>query len=146
MTMDAAVAERFWAKVEKSDECWRWRASLSHYGYGQFNVGGKCRYAHRIAYESVRGPVDASLDLDHLCRNRWCVNPAHLEPVTRGENVLRGKSRGGREAVAARTHCPKGHAFSDENTARRSNRSGRECRICKAEADRRSYEKRKARA
>lgn len=70
--------------------CWRWVGAMRENGYGALGFNGRVRQAHRIYYERARGPVPASLDLDHLCRNRWCVNPDHLEPVPRHVNAWRG--------------------------------------------------------
>lgn len=70
--------------------CWRWLRCLNNYGYGLIRVDGKSQLAHRYLYEHARGPVPDGLELDHLCRNRWCVRPAHLEAVTRKENARRG--------------------------------------------------------
>lgn len=130
--MIGSVEERFAAKFEQSESgCWDWRASTDAGGYGQMRVGprgsSRLRPAHRLAYELLVGPIPEGLDLDHLCRNRRCVNPAHLEPVTRSENLRRGA----RSALA--THCPRGHAFDDENTLRTS-RGHRYCRTCNREA------------
>lgn len=88
-----SLADRFWEKVEKTETCWNWTASLNGNGYGQFALETwplVLRGAHRIAYLLVVGPIPEGLDLDHLCRNRRCVNPAHLEPVTRQVNLRRG--------------------------------------------------------
>lgn len=83
----ATLMERFWAKVERDPSgCWLWTASLADGGYGHF---GRWK-AHRYAYETLVEPVPHGLDLDHLCRVRHCVNPSHLEPVTRAENLRRG--------------------------------------------------------
>ena len=101
-------AERFWAKVEKTDSCWLWTAAKNDKGYGQFSVGSGLVYAHRYAYEALVGPIPEGLVIDHLCRVTLCVNPAHLEPVTNLENQRRG--------FAARpmpTHCPKGHEYAE---------------------------------
>ena len=83
----------FWPKVEVTGACWLWTASCSRNGYGQWNDGtGRMVTAHRQAYETLVGLVPVGLDLDHLCRVRQCVNPDHLEPVTRLENLRRGPS------------------------------------------------------
>lgn len=123
--------DRFWAKVDKSGECWLWTASTSH-GYGTFfveQVDGRNRFmgAHRWAYETLQGAVPEGLVLDHLCRVRACVNPLHLEPVTPKVNAERGE-------WGMRTHCPQGHPYDDENTGRRSTRDGRECVTCRRQA------------
>lgn len=82
--------ERFWPKVDRrgDSECWPWLAYLNRNGYGQF-VGGGEVLAHRFAYVLLVGPIPTGLTLDHLCFNPGCVNPAHLEPVTRSENAKR---------------------------------------------------------
>ena len=91
--MSRTAAERFWAKVVNDTEtgCWLWSGATTT-GYGRFHLamGLPLVVAHRFAYETLVGPVPAGLDLDHLCRVRRCVNPAHLEPVTRRENLMRG--------------------------------------------------------
>ncbi len=87
---------RFWAKVEKTDTCWLWTGSLNSAGYGGFSTGPTRDLAHRWAYAHEVGPIPEGLDLDHLCRVKRCVNPAHLEAVTRAENLRRAReaSRG----------------------------------------------------
>lgn len=137
-----ALAERFWQKVQvgASDECWPWIASIRPDGYGGFGVGQSTHLPHRIAYELARGPIPDGLVLDHLCHNpnecaggrgcqhRRCVNPRHLEPVEFVENVMRGASFTARNA--RKTHCPQGHAFTDENTYRWQGKNSRACRTC----------------
>jgi hypothetical protein len=121
------VEERFWAKVQKGDSCWTWTGCKNQRGYGSFWIDGKRRPAHRVSYEMQHGPVDPKLDMDHLCRNPSCVNPAHLEPVTHQENIMRGP----RERYGAnrdKTHCRHGHELTPANTYRW--RNNRVCRTC----------------
>lgn len=116
------LEQRFLAKVEKTADCWIWRAYRHEKGYGRIGVGGHVKFAHRIAYELFVGPIPAGLQIDHLCRNRGCVNLAHLEPVTARENCLRG-------TVFHPDACHRGHPRSAENTY--NDPSGiRHCRVC----------------
>lgn len=119
--------KRFWSKVEKGPSCWNWTALLNPKGYGLAYMNGKLTSAHRVAWKFLRGEIPKFLVIDHLCRNRKCMNPDHMEPVTNKENVLRGI---GRTAVNARkTECINGHKFTKENTY--VYKTGmRNCRIC----------------
>lgn len=119
--------ERFWSKVDKSGDCWEWIASRQ-FGYGRFRFNGGPVGAHRVAWLLLRGAIPAGMTLDHLCRNRGCVNPDHLEVVTRGENVLRGEGVTAREA--RQTTCVNGHVLAPPNIYR-CNGKGRICRTCK---------------
>lgn len=109
--------------------CWMWMGHLTPEEYPVLGSSfGTTFLAHRHAYERFVGPLQPGLVLDHLCRNRWCVNPAHLEQVTNGTNVLRGESLSAR--AARRQTCVHGHPYNTENTVRRS-RGNRECRTCR---------------
>lgn len=129
------LAERFWFNVDKSGDCWEWTAGHSGNGYAQFQVGERPHPAHRIAYLLLIGPIPDGLVLDHLCRNINCVNPAHLEPVTRVENIQRGENH-----WRNKTHCPQGHEYTPENTY--VYRGRRQCRTCSA-VYKRQYKARK---
>jgi hypothetical protein len=149
------VACRFFRRLEVAPNgCWLWTGTTAAHGYGHININGKLRYAHRLAYELMVGPIPGGLPLDHLChtkdaacpggaldcQHRRCANPEHLEPVTAGENARRGgKSRW--------TECPRGHQFDAENTIYEVRRNGVTQRKCRACRDRRNAEgaaKRKA--
>lgn len=123
-----AVRDRFWSKVEKTPTCWLWTAAKTRTGYGRFQFEGKARLAHRMAYELIRGPIPSGLTLDHLCRVRSCVNPAHLEAVPLRVNLLRGMSFVADNA--RKTTCPKGHPYEGANLYERSSRRNRRCRAC----------------
>jgi hypothetical protein len=124
-----SVESQVWlmADIGTEDECWPWSGGTST-GYGRLWVPGVGHVpAHRISYEALRGPIPAGLVIDHLCRNRACINPAHLEPVTLKENILRGEGMAARRA--RQTHCKRGHPLSGANLYRY--RDGRrDCRAC----------------
>ncbi len=149
--MTAERRAKFWSLVEKTDGCWLWKGWTGEYGYGRFELTRKISIqAHRFAYLSLVGPVTDGLTLDHLCRNRACVNPAHMEQVTGKENTLRGF--GVTATNARKTHCSKGHPFTPDNlTYRRKNRpTERECLTCyrkhKRDSKRRAYQRKAAEA
>ncbi|MFI1182602.1 HNH endonuclease signature motif containing protein [Streptomyces sp. NPDC020799] len=128
--------DRFLAKVAETDRgCWQWTAYTNPDGYGQIKIGGRPRYAHRVAYEAMREPIPDGLVIDHLCRNRTCVRPDHLEAVRQRTNVLRGVNIAARRA--RQTHCLRGHAFDAANTYTAPNGT-RKCRRCRANARGRS--------
>ncbi len=115
--------ERFQAKVEvQGDGCWLWTGCLYPTGYACFNVNGKTTRAHRFIYETIVGEIPPDLQLDHVCFNKACVNPFHLEIVTNQENTQRYYRK-------YLTHCPQGHPYTAENTYFNS-RGHRQCRVC----------------
>lgn len=121
-----------WAQVFVTDGCWHWLGVLKN-GYGVVNWNSRMWRAHRLVYELRIGAIPAGLQLDHLCRNRSCVNPAHLEPVTNRENVLRGDGVTARNSK--KTHCKHGHALAGNNVEARHG-GGRECRECHLQRNR----------
>lgn len=127
--MTRPLLERWTEKVNKTDSCWLWTGAKHDDGYGFIYLGGNPRkraQAHRVAYELLVGPVPDGKYVDHLCRVRHCVNPAHLEPVTSRVNTLRGETRAALNA--AQTHCNQGHPFNAENTYLHNRK--RYCRPC----------------
>jgi hypothetical protein len=127
-----AFWERFKSHIEFTPYCWLWKGSKNWGGYGQVNMGGKnVRSVHKVAYELFHGSVPEGLQLDHLCRVRHCVNPAHLDAVTQRDNLLRGD--GPTAKNARKTHCKHGHELSGDNLYAGT---GRICRICKRHRER----------
>lgn len=124
------VEERLWARVAVGD-CWEWTGSttMRANGYGQIKVDRRNVTTHRLAYELLVGPVPPGMQLDHLCRNRLCCNPDHLEPVSAAANVRRGWGPGGRHA--RKTHCPQGHPYDAANTGTANGGRSRRCLACK---------------
>ena len=120
----------FFARIRQADNgCIEWTGWTNGDGYGQmYEEGhhGRITRIHRWSYEQFVGPIPDGMQIDHLCRNRPCVRPSHLEPVTSRENTLRGEGIAARRA--AQTHCKRGHEFTPENT--RVDGTSRVCRAC----------------
>lgn len=142
-----SIFESWRQRVEIPDDpnaCWEWRGHIMWAGYGTFNPGeGQSFRAHRWAYEHFIGPIPKGMHIDHLCRNRKCVNPKHMEPVTNWENTLRGNNFVG--AYVKRTHCKNGHELAGANVRLHPVR-GRVCRRCVRERGAEYYRRRVARA
>lgn len=121
-----------WKRVTISEGgCWLWRGVTTG-GYGYMDIRGQRFLAHRVAYTLFVGAIPKGKQLDHLCRVRHCINPAHLEVVTSRENVLRGEGISAQNA--RKTHCKNGHPFSAENTRNRPD-GRRRCRECERTQD-----------
>lgn len=117
-----------WSRFVASDEgCWPWHGPVGGSGYGTMRFERKKHQAHRLIYELLIGPIPDGLDIDHLCSNKLCVNPDHLEPVTRSVNIQRAIDR---EERPRKTACPQGHPFDESNTIVLAP-SGRRCRLCR---------------
>ncbi len=128
----AAILKRFMASVSiRENGCWVWIGQVGNWGYGKFFAKGKHETAHRMSYKLFRGKIPNGKQIDHLCRNKLCVNPSHLEAVSIRENVLRGIGLAAQNAQ--KTHCNNGHELSGSNLYI-CPRGKRECRRCRAQA------------
>ncbi|MGW5636683.1 hypothetical protein [Streptomyces sp. NPDC003832] len=124
---DSRLPKRYWSKVSvQPNGCWQWTGAPDKDGYGEFWRNGRHHRAHRVSYEALVGAIPAGLEMDHLChtrdvscdgthcKHRGCVNPSHLEPVSRAENNRRNRSVA--TINAGKTHCPSGHEYNAVNT------------------------------
>lgn len=134
--IERAKIRRLWSSIAVGlpTECWEWNGSFGSPrkdGYATTKWRGKTTTLHRLLWEVVHGDIELSnMHVDHLCRNRRCLNPRHLELVTREENIRRGTCW---SAINARkTHCPKGHPYEGDNLIISRRSDGTPFRLCRA--------------
>jgi hypothetical protein len=124
-----------------TDDCWIFAGSVNDKGYGRVIhwYKGKAiqEYPHRLTYTKFKGVIPEGLVVDHLCRTPLCINPEHLEAVTNKENILRGIGYAG--VNTRKTHCPRGHEYTRENTSRFGSKGWRRCKTCETERSRLYY-------
>ena len=133
------MIQRFIDKVDKTGNCWEWIARKNVKGYGTFKLNNNTMLAHRVSYEYFKGLIPKGLTIDHLCRNRHCVNPDHLEAVSHIDNVRRGNTG---LYMKSKTHCPQGHEYINDNLYVNV-KGSRTCRMCTRKSTMDSYYKRK---
>lgn len=128
---ELSLEERFWAKVDKSRDCWLWTAATNG-TYGVMGSGNERDYAHRLAVIFDGRGIPKGMQVDHLCRNKLCVRPDHLDIVTPKENFSRVPRETMRHVIRSRTRvrCGKGHPLTSDNVFHRKNESFRRCRTC----------------
>lgn len=132
------LIDRLLSKMSPVPECgcWIWLGSLNNKGYGQISLGGRrrgCGLAHRVSYTLLVGDIPEGLTIDHLCRVKSCINPAHMETVPGRENHRRGLPQmiaAAQKRVASKTHCKRGHKYTLETTGLQP--SGRFCKLCRS--------------
>lgn len=129
---------RFLEKIEVLEGgCWKYLGAIKDNGYGVFSDGNRKQvYAHRFSFEAANGTIPFGLVIDHLCRNRWCVNPAHLEAVTQLVNLERGENKN--FVRRANKICKRGH-FQDKNNTLLRPDGRRYCKLCRQIRRRKSY-------
>lgn len=125
---------RFWSKVDRSGSCWEWTSLCHKTGYGRFKLRGRMAVAHRIAYVNTVGEIDEGMELHHLCGNRRCVNPRHLQPLSKSAHAKIGPLA---QDESEKDCCPQGHPYSSENTY--VWRGSRFCRECRRRSKRQAY-------
>ncbi len=137
MRVEDQNEERFWSKVNKTEGCWLWTACVFHHGYGQFMAIRGSKYAHRYSYELAHGAIPAGMEAHHICKNRACVNPAHLELLSKSDHARlhasiqdRTRFRVPRKNKTLKTHCCHGHELTPENTRVRVSNGWRSCKTC----------------
>jgi hypothetical protein len=136
LNMTAKQIEKFWARVDKSGECWKWTGVLTGYGYARLVLDGVRREGHRVSYEMANGPIPAGFHIDHMCHVRSCVNPEHLRAVTPKQN---NENRGGAQVNSSSGvrgvtwHGPTGQWMAKAQHKGKSYYGGRFSNVAEAE-------------
>lgn len=138
------IEDRVLRKINKTKTCWLWTASITQDGYSRVRHNNKIVPAHRLIYEKIVGKIPTDKQLDHLCRQRNCVNPKHLEPVSLQENIRRGLTGKINNRTKEKTSCPQGHPYDKVNTYISPSNGGRLCKTCRRLSNLRRYYERKA--
>lgn len=143
--MSDDVLQRVLNRVVVSDQdCWEFQGNRLKSGYGRTSWNGRLWLTHRLVYTFLVGEIPGHLEIDHLCKNKPCCNPSHLEPVTRSENIRRGTQwHHVVERETRKTHCPRGHEYDAANTYRTAE-GHRQCQECKRIANRKYMESHRA--
>jgi hypothetical protein len=135
MKLNERQSSNFWKKVKKTDTCWIWTAYKDRDGYGTIYINPQNRRSHVVSYLIHGGHIPDGYVMHHDCKNKSCVNPAHLRAVTQRENLHADDTINRRNA--AKTHCPHGHEYTPENT-KYNNKNERRCQTCVREQTRRA--------
>ena len=141
MNLNLSAVRRLFAGIRQTESgCWQWTKCLDNQGYGRILIDHKNQKAYRAMWQFMRGTIPRGLYVDHICRNRGCVNPEHLRLVTPKQNAVEN-SLGVSAKNASKEHCPAGHPYSGSNLRIASNRRGRKMRLCRECDNRRHREK-----